>query len=113
VADRTIKRHDTAVLPRMRALDDGGTPLDLTSATVVYTLRNRATGALAVERGAVTLANQTTNPGEAYYVWRPGDTDTAGEYEEEWEITYPDTRKETLPVRSKVLVTILEDYDNI
>jgi hypothetical protein len=110
----------------MQALDQDGMPIDLTGATVRYTLRERTGTGFLVTRGAATLVNQTTYPGEAYYPWQAGETGTGSaalvalafgeslDYVEEWEITYPSGLIESLPTRSedRVIVRILADLDN-
>ena len=123
---RLIARHDTADLPRFRALDTDGTPLSLAGATVTYTLRERAGTAYLVLHGAATVANQETNPGEAYYRWGDGETGTDSaalvalaygaykDYVEEWEVHFADGTIETFPKRpqDRVIVRILADLDN-
>lgn len=110
---RIIKRHDTAVLPRAKLLDEDGVPLvGLDSATVRYTLQAVATGVLKVTRATATVANQTTSPGEVSYQWLAGDVDTVGVYSEEWEVTYADGRKETFPTDAPQYVEIQADLDN-
>jgi hypothetical protein len=108
---RTIKRHDTASLPRMRALDSDGVPINLMGATGTYTLV-LPDGTLKVDRGAAGIVDQATSPGEVYYLWQPADVDTAGRYREEWEIVYTDGRKETFPTKSKWYVVIEPDADD-
>lgn len=111
--DRVIKRHDTAVQPRVKLLDEAGTAINLTGATVTYTLRNTSSGVLKINGGATTLANQGTNPGEVYYQFAAGDVDMIGTYEEQWQVTYSGGAKETFPVGAVQYVKIEEDYDNV
>ena len=77
-------------------------------------------------RGSATVANQTTNPGEAFYAWQAGETGTDSaalmalafgeylDYVEEWEVTYPGGLIESFPVRRQdtVYVRIKADLDN-
>lgn len=114
MASRIIHRHDTTVQPRVRLLDeDGDTLTDLATATVKYTMRNVASGALKINRASATVPNQTAYPGEVYYQFVAGDVDTAGTYVEEWEVTHADLTKETFPAGSVQYVEIVADYDNV
>lgn len=110
---RFIKRHDTAVQPRMRALDEKGVAIDLTGATATYSLALLSTGVLKVNRGSAVLADQLLHPGEIYYMFTGPNVNTAGLYQEEWEIVYPGGFKETFPTKKDVwLVDIQADIDN-
>lgn len=111
--DRIIKRHDTSVQPRSKLLDEAGVALVLTGATITYTLRAVADGALKINRATGTLANQTSFPGEVFYQLTAGNVDTAGVYAEEWEIVHSGGTKETFPVGTLQLVRIEEDADNV
>ena len=112
MGSRTIKRHDTHVMAWARFLDEGGTPLNLTGCTVVYTLRDQETGALRITRAAASIRNQTTNPGEVLYQFTAAQTATVLYGPEEWEVTYTDATKESFPVGETVIVTIEADVDN-
>lgn len=113
MADRIIKRHDTAVQPRAKLLDEDGTPLDLTGVTVHYTLRARLTKQVKVLRGTAYVRDQVRYPGEVYYLFAAGDVDTAGLYDEEWEVDWGSGNKETFPLGTRQRVRIEEDYDNV
>jgi hypothetical protein len=114
MAARILHRHDTAVQPRVRLLDESGIPVaGLAGATVRYTLKNVATGQLKITRASATVPSQTLYPGEVFYQLVAGDVDTVGMFLEEWEVTYSDGTKETFPAGQAQYVQILEDYDNI
>ena len=110
--DRILKRHDTAVMPRAKFLDEDGAAVDLTGATVVYTLREWVSKRVKILRQTATVRDQVLYLGEVYYPWMPTDVNTAGDYEEEWEITYSGGSKESFPVGTRQKVRIEADYDN-
>jgi hypothetical protein len=112
VTPRIIKRHDTAVQPRAQFKDENAAAIDLAGATVRYTLRQTTTLVLKINRAAAVIETPATG-GIAHYQFVAGDVDTAGDYEDEWEVTYADTRKESFPVDAPQLVVIKPDVDNI
>jgi hypothetical protein len=110
---RYLTRHDTHICPRARFLDEVGDALDLTDCTVTYTLKNRQTGTLKLTLAPADMEDQLTNAAEVFYQPEAIDVDTAGNYAEEWEITYLDSTKETFPSDGKPqLVKITEDLGN-
>ena len=108
---RIFKRHDTTPA-RARILDAAGIPEDLTLASGTYTLSNVDTGVLKVNRGVITVRDQTLYPGEVYYPYQSADVNTAGIYVEEWEILYADGTKQTFPAGEVITVRIEADADN-
>lgn len=109
--DRILKRNDTNSWARMRLLDEHGAPINLTGATVRYTLQHIRLRTLKVNRQTATLMDQTIYPGEVYYEWLTADIDTAGTYREEWEVTYSSGEKETFPVGEDQIVRVIDDLD--
>ena len=55
-----------------------GTPLDLTSVTTTFTMKDRASGATKVNAAAVNVTDAVA--GKMEYRWIAGDVDTAGAY---------------------------------
>jgi hypothetical protein len=72
---------------------DGDVPVDLTTATATVANIRRADGTVITR--AVTLGNQTTNPGTWSLPWVIGDLSCAGGYSCEVEATWPGTRPQT------------------
>lgn len=111
---RMLTRHDTHRCPRVKFLDEAGAAIDLTDCTLTYTLKNRSSGLLKVTNAVATAEDQLTNIGEAFYQPISTDIDQAGNYAEEWTITYLDTTLETFPADGNPqLVRIVEDLDNV
>lgn len=84
VEDFYIKKDDT--LPNYTTIvrDQDGA-MDLTGATVLFTMQDLATETNKVSAQAASLI--TGVKGGIEYLWQVGDTDTAGEYGVEFEIT--------------------------
>lgn len=99
-----IKKGDT--LPSLIAKFDGMP--DLTNATIVFNLKNSATGQMAVSRGTATFYGAATD-GVGEYDWQPGDTATAGMFEGEFEVTFPSGGVATYPNVGFIPVRINDD----
>lgn len=101
-----LKRGDTGPAIQRQCLDEAGDPIALAGATVRFNMRLRD-GAVKVNRAAATIVEAAT--GVVRYAWQAGDTDTAGTYEAEFEITYLDGSIETVPNAGWIEVTITGD----
>lgn len=80
--------------------------IDLTGTTVRIHLRDREVGDTKVDAAAAIV---TAAEGRVKYAWGATDTDRAGNYDVEWEITYPDTRTLTVPSKDFDLIVINGD----
>lgn len=106
-ADFSIKAHD--VLPTIvAALTVDGVPVNLAGATVRFIMK--PTGGTVKVNAPATLVNAAG--GIVRYDWAPGDTDTPGSYQAEWEITWPGPKKQTVPTTSYHTIDVLADLDN-
>lgn len=94
IYDFFIKVGDT--LPWIEAvLEDAVGPVVLTGASVRFKMRLQGTTTpLKVDAAAVIDAAAAA---EVHYAWLSADTDTAGIYEAEWEVTLPSGAKLTFP----------------
>ena len=68
-----------------RILNDANGVIDLTGATVTFSMRDRASDSVKVNKSSVTVVNATA--GSVSYAWASGDLDTEGHYDAEFEIT--------------------------
>ena len=84
------------------------TSVVLSGATVVFNMRNRSTGVVAVSRAAAVIVTATGTP-TVRYDWAAGDTATAGTYDGEFEVTYSDLSVETFPNASNITIVIAGD----
>lgn len=97
-----IKEGDTSPALRYTLLPS---PIDLTGATVRFSLRLRGQNTPLINRVAALIVAPAAG-GVVQYDWLTGDTATAGFYEAEFEVTYADSTIETFPNRGYIPVNI-------
>jgi hypothetical protein len=108
VADFTIKAHDER--PSIQAtLFTGGVAVDLTSATGVDFIMALASGGAPKVNAAAVVADAIN--GVVRYDWISADTDTPGDYEAEWQVTWADSDTQTFPTASYHTISVLADLD--
>jgi len=83
-----LKQGDTSKSIRRRLLDGNGVPVNLTGATVVFSMRVKPAGSVKVSLGASTVV--TAGAGLVQYAQSSSDVDTADVYEAEWKVSYSD-----------------------
>ena len=106
-ADIQMKANDR--LPTVQAqLFIGGTPVNLTGATVTFIMRPKSGGAVKVNSSAVVVS---AADGVVRYDWIAADTNTPGDFRAEWEVTFSDGKQQTFPTASHHTVQIVEDLD--
>jgi hypothetical protein len=106
-----LKQHDLKPDLRVRLLDEA-TPVDLTNATSVHmVMSSRRTG--VVIDAPMTILDQTDPDtlGVVVYAWSPGDTDTTGEFQAEFRVTWPSARQQTFPASSYLTVVIQKELN--
>lgn len=109
-ADWTIKQHDR--LPSIQAtFSSAGAPVDLTSATAVKFIMRLATGGTPKVNAAAVIATPTA--GVVRYDWIAADTDTAGSYVAEWQVTWAGGKQQTFPTLTFHSIEILADLDGV
>lgn len=107
----TIKQNDSR--PRLVAVlkdsvgEDDEAPIDLSSAASVKVII-RPNGGGAVKVTATVTVLDDVN-GVVSYEWQPGDTDTVGDFDVEWEITWADAGIETVPNDGYETVTVFAE----
>ena len=94
--------------------NSGGTAVDIEGANIVFKMGPIAGGTLVVSAAATN--GQTGNGldgsmGQVVYNWATSgaDTDTAGWYLGEWEVTFANGSVQTYPNETYVLIGITED----
>jgi len=80
-----LKQNDTAPSIRATLKDGSGNVIDLTDATVRFHMKDLA-GTVKIDASAQIIAPATS--GIVQYNWIGSDTDTAGTYYAEFEVTY-------------------------
>ncbi len=72
-----------------------GTAVDLTNATSVSLIVKQSTGGSKYFKAAGAFVDRYN--GVVSYTWASGNTDTAGNFQMEWEVVWPTNRPETFP----------------
>lgn len=91
-------------LPALRrVLSDADGPIDLTGATVTFSMASRAGGA-KVTKAAVTIDDPSA--GSVSYAWAASDLDTPGSFDAEFEITFGSGKILTVPNAGHDLVVV-------
>jgi hypothetical protein len=99
----TFVQGDTApdIASVLHALDDPDTVVDLTGCTVRFQMRKADDRRFTVNALAEIMDHDS---GVVRYRWGPNDLAVHGEYEVQWEITYPDARIQTTADTETILV---------
>lgn len=104
-----LKQHDLLPALKVRLLDDT-TTVDLTSATLVKLLMGSRRTGLVVDAPMTILDQSVADTlGVVTYAWQAGDTDAPGDYNAEFQVTWPTGKPQTFPARGHVIVTIEKD----
>ena len=103
-----IKTNDTSPKLALTILNASGGVVDLSGASAKFHMKAFGASSLKVDSVA-TITD--ADDGEVQYDWLPSDTDTAGTYYGEIEITYGDASVETFPNNGYFTIIIKEDLD--
>jgi hypothetical protein len=103
-----IKTNDTSPKLSVTLTDALGTPIGLAGCAARFHMK--AFGASSLKIDAVADIEDVVN-GIVEYSWQAGDTDTAGTYYGEIEVTYGDDTVETFPNNGYFTIIIKEDLD--
>ena len=116
--DFALKQFDTA--PPIRAtLEDGlGNRVDIQGGSVLFVMRhirdpetgNRPGPVLFAKPANVDQVSDETK-GDVSYDWEAGDTDIAGGYRAEWEVTFADSSVETFPDAGHLRIAIIDQLE--
>ena len=102
-----IKRNDDNPSLDVALQDDKGRPVNVTGATTVFHMRNAADDTVKVSSGTTSTLNATR--GEVRYSWSTSDTDTAGNFEGEFQVTFSGGGVQTFPNDGYIDIIIFED----
>lgn len=100
-----IKRGDTSPSLQWELNDPN---INLAGATVIFNMKRMHNGNLVANRAPAEVVAGAARPTLAYN-WQPADTDIAGTYQAEFEITFADQSVETNPNDGFILVIITPD----
>jgi len=101
-----LKKGDTPYI--QSALTRGGDPENLTNATARFLMSADPDSSPLIAGNALILSALA---GTVQYEFQAGETDTPGEYNAEWEVTFIDGRKVTYPDDSYNIIVITDDLD--
>lgn len=107
-----LKRNDLQPFIYCKAVDSSNTAIDLTGASVVFTMRDVESGVLKITRQSAGVTLTSASTGVFEYQWQSGDTDTTGSFVGEFEITPGSGGKFTLPVNKDLKIFIVADEDS-
>ena len=103
-----IVQNDTSPAFECILRDGFGSPVDMTGATVLFHMRLAPGGTVKVNGGAMGAVGSAIN-GRQKYSWAAVDTDTAGEFEAEVQVTFADGQIRTFPPDGYVAISIKDD----
>lgn len=104
----TLKQHDLEPAPRATLKNANATSINLTGATGVTSVIRPIGGGTTVRRTASIV---DAAQGIVSFIWQTTDTAVVGSFYQEWEITWPTARPQTVPNSSYNLIVIEDDLD--
>lgn len=103
-----MKRNDTSPAITETLQDEDGNVIDITDSSVKFIMQDPNEDTVKISSSAeITDAEG----GQVKYDWEEDDTDTAGYYLAEWEVTYSDDSVETFPNSEYISIKIYKDLD--
>lgn len=103
-----IKQNDTSPSLEGVLTDGFKRPINITGAAVVLHARLRPGGAVKVNGGSMGVIGEAVR-GRVKYNWTASDTDTAGIYEWEVEITFSNGKIRTIPPKGHFIMEVTDD----
>lgn len=102
-----IKQNDTTPNLEVFLKDDKGRAVNVTGATILFHMRNAADNTAKVSSGSVTIVTATS--GRVRYNWSASNTNTAGIFDAEFQVTFSGGGIETFPNDTYIKVVITDD----
>lgn len=106
MADITLKQHDRLPVLLAALKNPDGSAVNLAGAAVKFIMKLPTTTATKINTAA-TITSAST--GGVSYGWAAADTDTAGQYQAEFEVTFSGGLIQTYPNGGYLGVNILAD----
>ena len=102
-----IKENDTRPAITAILTDANDAAVNLTGATVAFSMRVEPAG--SVKLSAVSANVTDSEAGQVSYSWATGNTDTAADYEAEFQVTFAGGTIQTFPGRNWIFVHVIDD----
>ena len=102
-----IKQNDTRPELDVFLRDDKDRTINVTGATVKFNMRNASDNTIKVNAGSVTTVSSTG--GRVKYSFSSADTDTSGNFDGEFQVTFVGGQVETFPNDGYIKVIIPDD----
>ena len=102
-----MKRNDDQPTLDVALRDDKNRPVDVTGATVLFHMRNTADDTTKISGGSVTVLS--ASKGEVRDSWSTSNTNTAGNFEAEFQVTFAEGGVQSFPNDGYIDVIITED----
>ena len=102
-----IKQNDTTPALEAFLQDSRGRPVNLTGATIVFHMRLASDLTVKITIGSVTIVAATL--GHVSFAFSAPNTDTAGNYEGEFQVTFSGGAIETFPNDGYIKIIITDD----
>ena len=102
-----IKQNDTRPELDVFLRDDKDRPINITGATVKFNMRASSDNSVKIDNGSVTTGSSTAGRGK--YSFTTSYTDTAGNFDGEFEVTFVGGHVETFPNDGYIKVIITDD----
>ena len=101
-----IKQNDTRPIISATLIDGDGSTVNLDGATVSFKMR-KAGQTTAKVNASATVADAAK--GKVTYTWSSSDTDTVGDFEGEFQVTYAGGGVQTFPNNKYIEIEITDD----
>lgn len=107
MSDFFLKTEDTSPALQITCQTSSGSVVNLTSATVRFIMKDDE----GTEKVNAVATIVDAAAGTVKYEWVTGDTDTAGLFISEFEVTFADSTIETFPNVDYIRISITEDLN--
>ena len=102
-----IKQNDTRPAIAANLTDANAAAVNLTGATVKFSMRVEPAGTVKVNAATATIDD--AEAGQVSYNWTASDTNTADDYEAEFQVTFAGGAVQTFPGRNWIAVNVIAD----
>ena len=102
-----IKEGDTRPAITVNLTDANDAAVNLTGATVAFNMRVEPAGSVKVNASSANVTD--SEAGQVSYNWTSSNTDTAADYEAEFQVTFAGGAVQTFPGRNWIAVHVIDD----